>query len=156
MPVDRNWTVPEDEQQKPEVSFDGEGNLLVTPRVVNDADTDSLVEAVLEAVAILRRVGGTIQIASQRGEIAPNLVITESYIFAYHSFTPLVRRLPRDEPQQEGAEPLTAEEREANEDVHLDERELEMHFPGESALANVVEQAQAEQPAEPEPAAAVE
>jgi hypothetical protein len=31
-----------------------------------------------------------------------------------------------------------------------------MHFPGESALANVVEQAQAEEPAEPEPAAAVE
>jgi hypothetical protein len=71
VPVDRNWTVPEDEQQ-PEVSFDGEGNLLVTPRVVNDDDTDSLVEAVLEVVAILRRVGGTVQIASQRAEIAPN------------------------------------------------------------------------------------
>jgi hypothetical protein len=78
-----------------------EGNLLVTPRVVNDDDPDSLVEAVLEVVAILRRVGGTVQIASQRAEIAPGVVITESYIFAYNSFTPLVRRLPRDEPQQE-------------------------------------------------------
>jgi hypothetical protein len=70
-----------------------EGNLLVTPRVVNDADDGLARGGGLEAVAILRRVGGTIQIASQRGEIAPNVVITESYIFAYNSFTPLVRRL---------------------------------------------------------------
>jgi hypothetical protein len=154
VPVDRNWTVPE--TQQPEISEDPEGNLLITPRVVRDDDPDALVEAVLEVVAIQRRIGGTVQIASQRAEIAPNVVITESYIFAFNSFTPLVRRLPRDEPQQEGAEPLTVEEREANEDVHLDERELEMHFPEESPLADLVEQAQAEEPAEPEPAAAVE
>jgi hypothetical protein len=153
VPVDRNWTVPEDEQQKPEVSFDGEGNLLVTPRVVNDADTDSLVEAVLEAVAILRRVGGTIQIASQRGEIAPNLVVTESYIFAYHSFTPLVRRLPDPEANHEADDVDDVPE---EGDVQLDERELEMHFPEGSPLAEVARKAAAEEPAEAEPAAAVE
>jgi hypothetical protein len=153
VPVDRNWTVPEDQQ--PEISFDPEGNLLVTPRVVRDDDPDGLVEAVLEVVAIQRRIGGTVQIASQRAEIAPGVVITESYIFAYNSFTPLVRRLPRDEPQQEGDEPLTDEEADT-EGVHLDERELEMHFPEGSAARDLVEQAQAEEPAEAEPAAAVE
>jgi hypothetical protein len=153
VPVDRNWTVLEDEQHKPEISYDGEGNLLITPRVVNDDDPDSLFAAVWEVVAILRRVGGTVQMASQRVEIAPKLHITESYIFAYNSFTPLVRKLAdaaheADEADDDLEDPPQS--------ADLDEQELAMHFPGESALANVVEQAQAEEPAEPEPAAAVE
>lgn len=94
MPVDRNWNILEDPERMPEISFDPEtGDLLIQPRVVRDDDPDSLLEAVFEAIGILRRVGGTIQIASQRGELAPQVVVTESFIFAYNSFTPLVRRL---------------------------------------------------------------
>lgn len=150
MPVERAWTVPEDPQHLPNVELTQDGDLLVQPRVVRDDDYDSLQQTVLEAIAILRHVGGTIQIASQRGEIAPKVVVTESYIFAYNSFTPLVRRL--DQPAEQAAdlpEPggdLTAEE-------------IAQHFPdvGEGALGDVVSQAQAEEPAEdPLAAAAVE
>jgi hypothetical protein len=91
MPVERVWTVPDD--QGPELSVMPDGDLLVQPRVVSDDDEDGLAAAVYEALAILRRVGGTIQIASQRAEIGPQVVVTESFIFAYNSFTPLVRRL---------------------------------------------------------------
>jgi hypothetical protein len=91
VPVERVWTVPDD--QGPELSVMPDGDLLVQPRVVSDDDEDGLAAAVYEALAILRRVGGTIQIASQRAEIGPQVVVTESFIFAYNSFTPLVRRL---------------------------------------------------------------
>lgn len=102
MPVERAWTVPDDQQ--PELAVMPDGDLLVQPRVVNDDDEDGLAAAVYEAVAILRRVGGTIQIASQRGEIGPQVIVTESFIFAYNSFTPLVRRLGDQQPQPEEAE----------------------------------------------------
>lgn len=125
MPVERRWSVPETEG--PEIGFDEAGNLLITPRVVQDHDTDALEAAVWEAIAIMRRVGGTIQIASQRGEIAPQVVITESYIFAYHSFTPLVRRLEDDEP----GDGLNAEQ-------------IAAHFPEGSPGAEIVAEAQAE------------
>lgn len=147
MPVDRQWTVPEDEQHLPDVSFTEEGDLLVSARVVRDDDADSTLETLLEALAILRRVGGTIQIASQRGEIAPNVVVTESYVFAYNSFTPLVRRLEQEEP--EAGQPT-------DDDLTDDERAA--HFPpmDEGAAGDAIAQAQAEVPAEPEPVAAVE
>lgn len=127
MPVDRRWSVPETEG--PEIGFDEAGNLLITPRVVQDHDTDALEAAVWEAIAIMRRVGGTIQIASQRGEIAPQVVITESYIFAYHSFTPLIRKLEDEGPEDPGE--LTADE-------------LAAHFPEGSPGAEIVAEAQAE------------
>lgn len=158
MPVERNFIQPEDEHRLPEISYTAEGDLLVTPRVVHDDDQDGLMQTVLEVLAILRRVGGTIQIGSQRAEIAPNVVITESYIFAYNSFTPLVRRLERPEAHDEqdaGADLTDAELEDA---AGLTAEELAQHFPGmeESALGDAIARAQAEQPAEPEPAAAVE
>ena len=95
MPVDRNWTVPE--ENVPLVSYGESGELIIhPPRVVADDDETALAASVIEAIAILRRVGGTIQIASQRAPIAPGLVVTESYVFAYNSFTPLVRKLEED------------------------------------------------------------
>jgi hypothetical protein len=124
VPVDRRWSVPED--QGPEIGVDQDGNLLVTPRVVQDSDTDALAEAVWEAIAILRRVGGTIQIASQRGEIVPEVVVTESYVFAYHSFTPLVRKLDGN-PVDNGLSD-----------------EIAAQFPEDSPGAEVVAEAQAE------------
>jgi hypothetical protein len=140
VPVDRSWTVPEDHQ--PDISWDEEGNLVLTPRVVRDDDDDALASAMIEAISILRRVGGTIQIASQRGEVAPKVVITESYIFAYNSFTPLVRRLDGD-----------AEPHEVDDAPEADD--LEQHFP-DGGMSDVLADVEAEVPA-PEPdAAAVE
>lgn len=131
MPVERHWTVPE--EQGPQITQTPEGDLLIQPRVVADGDGDALVESVFEAVAILRRVGGTIQIASQRAELAPGLVVTESYIVAYNSFTPLIRRLADEEqlavPDQ-GNDDLTAEE-------------IEQHFPP-GGMDDVLEQARDE------------
>jgi hypothetical protein len=144
VPVDRQWTVPEDEQHLPNISVTEDGDLLVQPRVVHEDDSDATLEALLEALAILRRVGGTIQIASQRGEVAPNVVVTESYIFAYNSFTPLVRRL----------------EQQDFEEGHADDVGDEHDFPSmeEGAAGEAIAQAQAEVPAdaEPEPAGIVE
>lgn len=140
MPVDRNWTVPENRQ--PLISFDEGGNLVVHPHVVADDDDDALAVAVWEAIAILRRVGGTLQVASQRAEIAPNAVVTESYIFGYSSFTPLVRRF---------ADQAEAEEEMPTADGPLTANELADHFPG-TALDQVQQQAADEVPARDEPA----
>lgn len=139
MPVERAWTVPEDPQHLPNVQLTQDGDLLVTPRVVADNDYDALQQTVLEVLAILRHVGGTIQIASQRGEVAPSVVVTESYIFAYNSFSPLVRRLE----QTDG-------------NVELTEEELAEHFPDlrDGQMGDVIEQAKAEENAEADPAAA--
>lgn len=140
MPVERNWTVPEDQHHQPEIGLTEDGDLLLQPRVIRDDDPDSLFDAVAEVVSILRRVGGTIQIASQRAEVAPNLVVTESYIFAYNSFTPLVRRLdPQDDARLAHEQPAEGD--------GLSADEAEMHFPG-GALEEAIEQAQAEQPAD--------
>lgn len=138
MPVDRVWTVPEDPQRLSKVELTQEGDLLIQPRVVRDDDYDGLQQAILEAIAILRHVGGIIQIASQRGEIAQSVIITESYIFAYNSFTPLVRRL---------------EEAEGN--VELTEEEMARHFPdpADGQLGDVLAQAEDEERAG-DPAAA--
>lgn len=139
MPVDRNWIVPEDPQRLPSVQLTQDGDLLVQPRVVRDDDYDSLQQTVLEVIAILRHVGGTIQIASQRGELAPSVVVTESYIFAYNSFSPLVRRLE----QTDG-------------NVELTPDEIAEHFPGfaDGQMGDVVEQAREEEAATADEAAA--
>lgn len=134
MPVERQWTVPED--QGPEIGFDAEGNLLVQPRVVREDDEDALWETFLECRAILRRVGGTIQMASQRVEIAPGVVVTESYIVAYNSFTPLVRKL-HGEDLEDGPE--------ADADA-LSDDEMQQHFP-DGPLADIAVQATQEVPA---------
>jgi hypothetical protein len=104
VPVERAWAVEDDQQ--PELSVTPEGDLLVQPRVVREEDEDALTAAVYEALAILRRVGGTIQVASQRAEIAPQVVVTESLIFAYNSFTPLVRRLGDQQPEETPFPPI--------------------------------------------------
>lgn len=133
MPVERMWTVPED--QVPEIGVTADGDLLIQPRVVRDDDPDALAEAVWEAIAILRRVGGTIQIASQRAEIAVNVVVTESFIFGFNSFTPLVRRL------EDAGHP-------DDEMGGLTEEEMAQHFPdGDGVPGDVAEQAADEQPA---------
>jgi hypothetical protein len=129
VPVQRNWTI------------------LEQPLVVRDDEPDQLHEAVLEVLAILRRVGGTIQIASQRVEIAPNVGVTESFVFAYNSFTPIVRRVGEEE-QDEHLEHL-------EDDRELTE-ELADHFPP-GALENALQDvADAEQPAAPAPTPAME
>lgn len=138
MPVERMWSVPED--QVPEIGLSAEGDLLIQPRVVRDDDPDALHEAVLEVLAILRRVGGTVQIASQRGEVAPNVVVTESYVFGYNSFTPLVRRLEDGQVEQHP-------DAEGGDDTELTADELAQHFPEGGPLAEVAQQALEETPA---------
>lgn len=136
MPVDRNWTVPEDPRRQPLVSYDEEGNLVISPpQVVSDSDYDALDEMVREVVAILRHVGGTVQMASQRGEIAKKVVVTESYVVAYHSFTPLVRKL-QDAP--------------ATDDGELTDDEIATHFPPteDTPLGETIASAQSEVPAD--------
>lgn len=129
MPVERNWTVPED--NIPLVSVDDDGNLVIhPPRVVGSHDEDSLYVAIVEAISHLRDIGGTIQIASQRAEVAPNVVATESYIFAFSSFTPLVRRLPREDAPAPDLSP----------------DEVAQHFP-EGPLEDLAAEAEAEEPA---------
>jgi hypothetical protein len=143
VPVERNWSVPEDEHRQPHIGVTADGDLFVQPRVVRDDDPDGLLEAAFEVVSILRRVGGTIQIAAQRAEVAPDVVVTESYIFAYNSFTPLVRRLG-DAPQAaDEPEPLTKEE-------------IAAHFPAdESPMQQIVEEAKQEEPADADASPAV-
>jgi hypothetical protein len=128
VPVERNWTVPE--QEGPQITQTPDGDLLIQPRVIADGDGDALVEAVFEVVAILRRVGGTVQIGAQRGEVAPNLVVTQSYIFAYNSFTPLVQRLEQQQFEEGHADDV-------GDDEPLTPGEIEQHFPpAETAAAS--------------------
>lgn len=136
MPVERNWTI------------------LEQPLVVRDDDHDELTEAVFEAIAILRRVGGTIQIASQRVEIAKNVGVTESFVFAYNSFTPIVRRAG-EPPQPEPVQAIADGDLEGDGDLTADE--MAQHFPDAGGLQEAVDEiAAAEQPAVSEPAVAVE
>jgi hypothetical protein len=99
VPVDRNWTI------------------LEQPIVIRDDDPDELEQGVYEILAILRRVGGTVQIASQRRELAPGAYVTESYIVAYSSFVPLIGRVEHDA----GADVVAGDE--------LTAEEIAQHFP---------------------------
>ena len=77
-------------------------------------DPDALPNALLELNGLMARVGGVMQMATRRTEIAPGRVETLAVVFRWRSFVPMDRsqdapELERDgTPEQEAAEPLPA------------------------------------------------
>lgn len=62
-------------------------------------DQQDVHDALVEATAILTRIGGSIIVAAERAQIAPDIWETSAYIFKWSSFFPGKRIEPTTEPQ---------------------------------------------------------
>lgn len=100
-PAERVWTVP--------VGFVDDAGSYVP-------DGQALATSLLEIQGLLLRVGGVVQIATRRQEIAPGRIETTAIVYRWRSFVPVDRSQeapPRERdgtPEQEAAEPLPTPE----------------------------------------------
>lgn len=67
------------------------------PLTVGLQDQDELYAAMTEAVSILTRIGGSVIIAAERTQIAPDVWQTTGYIFKWSSFFPGKRLEPMEQ-----------------------------------------------------------
>lgn len=100
MAQDREMREPETEQAVPE-GWELDGDPVQLPD-----DDDALFQLVLDALRILRRVGGVVQIAAVRRELSPGTKLYETveYVARWNSYSPPVKA----EAEQNG-EPVGAE-----------------------------------------------
>lgn len=63
----------------------------------------ALTTALLECVGIISRLGGVIQMASRRQEIAPGWVVTVAVVFRWRSFVPVDRAQEAPPAEQDGS-----------------------------------------------------
>jgi hypothetical protein len=96
-PSERVWVVP--------VGFVDENGQWIP-------DVNALTTGLLELQGLLFRVGGVMQIATRRQEVAPERIETTALVFRWRSFVPVDRSQeapPRERdgtPEQAEAEPL--------------------------------------------------
>lgn len=72
-------------------------------------DPAALPNALLELVGLMARVGGVVQMASRRAEVAPGRIETIGVVFRWQSFVP-VDKGGQEPPPAEAADPGEAEE----------------------------------------------
>lgn len=87
MAQDRETRIPEDYLQPPEGwELDGE------PITFPVEDTDALEEAVRAAATVTRFIGGVVQIAAIREEVAPKIFVPREYVWRWNSYLPPVKQ----------------------------------------------------------------
>lgn len=120
-PAERVWTVP--------TGYVDDNGLWVP-------DVNALTTALLELQGLMFRVGGVMQIATRRQEIAPDRIETTAMVFRWRSFVPVDRsqqapvREQDGTPEQAAAAPLPTPEEMPVEDEPL---EAEAEEPAPSA-----------------------
>lgn len=92
---DRETRIPEsDPVEVPEGwELDGDGF------AVGEGQTDSLLQALIDATTIIRHIGGVVSVAPVRRKLGENIYVTTEFAFRWNSFSPLVSG------SDEGAEP---------------------------------------------------
>lgn len=90
---ERQWVVPEDLPDR-------------HPEDVQPVNREEAAQAFLEAEAILQRLGGVMQTASQRVEVADGRFITVGYVFRHVSYAPAQRAPSNGHVEEPEAEPL--------------------------------------------------
>lgn len=103
----RDWTLPVD-SERPE-----HWNPDTDVGVFDANDDDALIQEAVNAIWVLKRLGGTVGLIAVREEIAPGIFETKGIAVRWESYAP-ARRLPKEpppaEPEIDGEPPLTAEE----------------------------------------------
>jgi hypothetical protein len=100
MAKDRETRIPEDNGYDVPEGWEPDGEGFT----VSAEQPDSLFQAVADATTILRHIGGVVQIAPVRRELAPGVFVTVEYAFRWNSYAPPVRDEVAPEAQPEVAE----------------------------------------------------
>lgn len=76
------------------------------PIEVSAQNEQDVFNTLLEAAAVLKRVGGTLAVLAVRKEIAPGLWVPDRYVFKWESFAP---GIPLPQQREQEPEPLAHE-----------------------------------------------
>ena len=95
---ERDWSI--EEQWEPGYELDDDEAVEVS-----EDDEDTLALALEEATSVLRRIGGIIQVAAIRREIAPGMWEMQGYQFRWNSYVPGQRNEETPPKAQRGKPP---------------------------------------------------
>lgn len=93
MAKDRETRIPEDNGYEVPEGWEPDTEGFT----VSAEQTDSLFQSVIDATTILRHIGGVVQIAPVRRELAPGIYVTTEYVFRWNSYSPPVKDEPAEE-----------------------------------------------------------
>jgi hypothetical protein len=98
---DRETRIPEEFLQAPE-GWELDGDPVTCPV----EDQDALEEAIRAAATVTRFIGGVVQIAAIREEVAPKIFVPREYVWRWNSFLPPAKAQTVD---NGAAKPVAAE-----------------------------------------------